>query len=136
MEPKQECKSFEQLNELTESGKEADETFHQSEPSPWMQRAPQPPGDLGASHPEKQRTRSGAITEPRHTREQFGHTEPVAREHLVCSMCEQGVKQTDLYLLSCCHSVCLGCVRIEEGYYKCPNESCLALDSVQYGELR
>ena len=133
-ESKPECKSVEQLSELTESGQETGDTFQQSEPSLGPQKNSEAPADLGTSFREKPRSRSNAVMEHKH--ESFGHAQPIAREHLVCSICDQGVRITDLYLLSCCHSVCLGCVRIEEGYYKCPNDSCVVVASVQYGELR
>ena len=60
----------------------------------------------------------------------------IDREHLVCSSCETGVKNSDLYLLPCCHTLCLGCVRIEEGFYKCPDATCVVVASVKDGELR
>ena len=63
-------------------------------------------------------------------------SQPIDREHLMCSSCETGVNSSDLYLLPCCHTLCLGCVRIEEGFYKCPDETCVVVASVKYGELR
>ena len=109
-------------------------TFQSSEPLLDVQREYCKPEDAGLSLTDKHAKILSASKE--YTRIQSKSIQVISREHLECSVCEVNVKSTDLYILSCYHTVCLGCVRIEEGYYKCPIDSCIAVASVQYGELR
>ncbi|KAI6659256.1 tripartite motif-containing protein 2-like [Oopsacas minuta] len=132
--------SVDKLSELPEADQDNQlpqgNTFHQSEPA--IERESEREV-LATSVPERQRTRLKPVTEyskHKYRRDSNPQVQPIAIEHLVCCICGVEVRRSDLYMLSCCHSVCLGCVRIEEGYYKCPNDSCVVVASVQYGELR
>lgn len=116
---------MDRLSELPEADQDRPigpkETLQRSEPCLESDRGEQP---------VRGRSRSRPVTELSPARQ------PIDREHLVCVSCGTGVQSADLYLLPCCHTLCLGCVRIEEGFYKCPNDTCVVVASVKDGELR